>query len=304
MSFYDVARACSQCCEAICQALSFVKLNDSCCSEFATFVICTHFEGSKRQSSAFVLCYITVMESNIQVEVEYGFEKWLTFFVNMRQIHNGNYKFSNLVNDIIQQCPALSHLNTCNIRIRYQDDEDSYINLNFGDEEAFRDMWINARNVADQEYKRIRIKASEIDLPCNISTAKDTTSVSASSVVKDVNRRSTKKPRQLYTVSTPKDRDYEKMSDDRKKRTKIDSCMETVCQAQREVQSLTIDDVTNVSPMKSPVERLLNNLEIKIRKLSEDLESKETELMDLNDSINNALAHNDVNLPICGQCHL
>ena len=42
------------------------------------------------------------MESNIQVKVEYGYEKWLNFFVNVGRIFNGDYKFSDLVDDIIQ----------------------------------------------------------------------------------------------------------------------------------------------------------------------------------------------------------
>ena len=52
------------------------------------------------------------------------------------------------------------------------------------------------------------------------------------------------------------------------------------------------------------MDRLLNNLETTIRKLSADLENKETTLTHLNDSIKNALSQNDGNLPICGQCHL
>ena len=95
------------------------------------------------------------MASNIQVKVEYGYEKWLNFFVNIRRIFNGDYKFFDVVDDIIQRCSALSHLNACNIRIRYQDDENSYINSNYGDDEAFQDMWTNACVVADREYKRI-----------------------------------------------------------------------------------------------------------------------------------------------------
>lgn len=246
------------------------------------------------------------MESHIQVKVEYGYEKWLNFFVNVGRIFNGEYNFSDLVDDIIQRCSALKHLNACTIRIRYQDDEDSYINLNYGDEEAFRDMWMNARNVADREYKRIRIKACEIDSPCSISVAKDKTSVSGlspSSVVNNSNKRIAKKPRQLFTDSS-KCGDYEELSAERKKRTKIDCCMETVSQAEREVQSLTIDDESSVSPVKTPMDRLLNSLETKIRTLSEDLESKETALTHLNDTIENALSLNDGNLQVCGQCHL
>ena len=228
------------------------------------------------------------------------------FFVNTGRIFNGDYKFSDLVDDIIRRCSALSYPNAYNIRIRYQDDENSYINLNYGDNEAFRDMWTNARVVADHEYTRITIKVSEIDSPCNISVPKDKTSVSGrslSSVVNNASRQSIMKPRKLFQVSTECS-NYEELSTERKKRTKIDPCIE-VCQAKTEVQPLTIDDGASVaSQIKTPMDRLLNNLETTIRKLSADLENKETTLTHLNDSVKNALSQNDGNLPKCGQCHL
>ena len=93
---------------------------------------------------------------SIQVKVEYGPEKWVNFFVAMSKISSGGYTFVNLVDDIVQRCPAISHLNSANIQIRYQDDEGSYINLIFGDEYGFRDMWDNAKNVPDREYRRIK----------------------------------------------------------------------------------------------------------------------------------------------------
>ena len=244
------------------------------------------------------------MDSHIQVKVEYGLEKWLNFFVNVGRICNGEYKFSDLVDDIIQRCSALKHLNKCSIRIRYQDDENSYINLNYGDDEAFRDMWTNARSVPDREYKRIRIKATEIDSPCNISVAKpkEKTSVSGPSP-SSANKQNTKKPRQLFAGSTNCG-DYVELSAERRKRTRIDSCTETFSHAEREIQSLTIDDESNVSQMKTPMDRLLNNLKTTINILSEDLESKETALTELNNLVENALSQNDGTLPICGQCHL
>ena len=99
------------------------------------------------------------MESSIQVKVEYGPEKWVNFFVAISKISSGGYTFVNLVDDIVHRCPAISHLNSANIRIRYQDDEGSYINLIFGDEYGFRDMWDNAKNVPDREYRRIKNKS-------------------------------------------------------------------------------------------------------------------------------------------------
>ena len=116
-------------------------------------------------------------------------------------------------------------------------------------------MWTKACVVANREYKRIRIKASEIDSPCNISVAKDSkTSVvglSPSSVVNNA----------MYAVSTESG-NYEELSIEQKKRTKIDLCVKTVCQAETEVQSLTIDDGPSVvGQMKTPMDRLPNSLE-------------------------------------------
>ena len=83
----------------------------------------------------------------------------VNFFVAISKISSGGYTFVNLVDDIVHRCPAISHLNSANIRIRYQDDEGSYINLIFGDEYGFRDMWDNAKNVPDREYRRIKNKS-------------------------------------------------------------------------------------------------------------------------------------------------
>ena len=92
------------------------------------------------------------------------------------------------------------------------------------------------------------------------------------------------KPRQLYSVSTECG-NYEELSTEQKKRTKIDPCIK-VCQAETEVQLLTIDDGASVvCHIKTPMDRLLNNLETTIRRLSADLENKETTLTHLNDSV-------------------
>ena len=239
------------------------------------------------------------MESSIQVKVEYGPEKWVNFFVATSKISSGGYTFVNLVDDIVQRCPAISHLNSANIRIRYQDDEGSYINLIFGDEYGFRDMWDNAKNVPDREYRRIKIKACEIDSPCAVRGNVQSTSA-ATVTRKQVEKPNVKKPRQLY--STPEKDDYEYLSDERKK--KIKSYSDESKAESRDGSSKSDSSVGTYGLISTPVERLFDNLEGDISKISRQIESKEAELQCFNDSVKTALIRNDGTLPVCGQCHL
>ena len=149
--------------------------------------------------------------------------------------------------DIVQRCPTISHLNSANIRICYQNDEGSYINLFFGNEYGVRDMWDNTKNVPDREYRRIKIKACEIDSP------------------------NVKKPRQLYSTSE-KD-DYEYLSDKQKKEIKSYSERES-----RDGSSKSDSSVGTYGLIKTPVERLFDNLEGDISKISRQIKSKEAEL--------------------------
>lgn len=51
------------------------------------------------------------------------------------------------------------------MRLRYMDDEGNYVNIDYGDESGYKDMWTNAVSVQDREYKRIKLKASELNSP-------------------------------------------------------------------------------------------------------------------------------------------
>ena len=78
-------------------------------------------------------------------------------------------------------------------------------------------MWDNAKNVPDREYRRIKIKACEIDSPCTVRG--NVQSTSATTVTsKQVEKPNVKKPRQLY--STPEKYVYEYLSGKRKKKIK------------------------------------------------------------------------------------
>ena len=62
------------------------------------------------------------------------------------------------------RCPSLS-LTTTTIRLRYCDDEGSYVNINYGDEKRYREMWNNAIAFDDRDYKRLKVKAGELNSP-------------------------------------------------------------------------------------------------------------------------------------------
>ena len=106
------------------------------------------------------------MDATFQVKVEYGHERWINFFLDANSVYARQYKFEYLVSDILKRCPSLSHMSQYNIRIRYEDDEGSYVNLDFGDESGFLEMWANAKRVPDRENKRVKTKACEINSLC------------------------------------------------------------------------------------------------------------------------------------------
>ena len=103
-----------------------------------------------------------------QIKVEYAESKWISFLMSVLDIQNGNYNFTSLVADITKRCPSLSHLTSTTIQLRYLDDEGNYVNIDFGDECRFQDMWANAVQLEDREYKRLKIKA-ELNSPYMIS---------------------------------------------------------------------------------------------------------------------------------------
>ncbi len=114
-----------------------------------------------------------------QIKVEYGEHKWISFLVNVSDVHSGNYNFASLVADIVRRCPSLSYLTTTTMRLRYLDDEENYVNIDFGDGSGFQDMWPNAVQVENREYKRIKLKATELNSPY-ISNPNNTSSTSRS----------------------------------------------------------------------------------------------------------------------------
>lgn len=53
-----------------------------------------------------------------QVKVEYSEGKWISFFVEIADVHCGSYKFTDFVTDITGRCPSLSHFNDDNNSIK------------------------------------------------------------------------------------------------------------------------------------------------------------------------------------------
>ena len=60
-------------------------------------------------------------------------KKWISFMISASEVNCGQYSFASLVHDIQSRCPSLDFLNARTMRLRYLDDKDSCINLNFDD---------------------------------------------------------------------------------------------------------------------------------------------------------------------------
>lgn len=93
-------------------------------------------------------------------------QKWMSFMVSASKINCGQYSFRSLVNDINCRCPSLHFLNESTMRIRYLDDEDSWINLNFDDRRGFTKLWHCARVVPKREFKRVKTTCRSSRFPC------------------------------------------------------------------------------------------------------------------------------------------
>ena len=169
------------------------------------------------------------MGATFQLKVQYGHERWINFFVDANVVYGGQYTIGNLVSDILNRCPSLSKMSEYNIRIRYEDDDGSYVNLDFGDESGFAEMWANAKRVPDREYRRVKIKACEINSLCGIApnterTQKTKSLASHNTDIQNHQRESssTMKPRQLYMSSFDKtDKTYEELFNVRGKKQRI-----------------------------------------------------------------------------------
>ena len=90
-------------------------------------------------------------------------QKWISFMVSASKVNCGQYSFASLVHDI--KSPNLDFLNERTMRLRYLDDEDSWINLNFDDFRGFTKLWLCARVVPDREFKRVKLRAGVLGSP-------------------------------------------------------------------------------------------------------------------------------------------
>ena len=98
------------------------------------------------------------------VKVEYGHEKFAKFSVSAEITDAGvvtNYTFHNLVDDIRRRCNSLR---MCALRIRYEDEDGDFVNLNEDEEDNFKEMFVRASSV-EGSVGRIRLRVSELDSP-------------------------------------------------------------------------------------------------------------------------------------------
>ena len=88
-------------------------------------------------------------------------------------------------------------------------------------------MWANAKRVPDREYKRVKIKACEINSLCgiiapNVENTNKTMLLASSKQSRQRKSSSTMQPRQLYMSSFDKtDKNYEDLFDERGKKQRV-----------------------------------------------------------------------------------
>ena len=100
---------------------------------------------------------------NYQFKIEYSSGKFVNIF---REIEGMNtYVFGNLVTDIKKNCPGFAHLTPQTIRIRFQDEDEDYINLTEEDSRNFEEMLQHSKFVEERNVRKIQLHISELDSP-------------------------------------------------------------------------------------------------------------------------------------------
>ena len=94
----------------------------------------------------------------LQVKVDYGGERFATFLLR-------NVTYKTLLQTIQRNCSPLAHLGQDSIRLRYKDEDGDFVNISPDDSFAFSEMLRTAKEVGERDYKKIYIKAHEVNSP-------------------------------------------------------------------------------------------------------------------------------------------
>ena len=94
----------------------------------------------------------------LQVKVDYSGERFATFLLR-------NVTYETLLQSIRTNCSALAHLGQESIRLRYKDENGDFVNISPDDPFSFSEMLQTAKQVGNQDYKKIYIKAHEVNSP-------------------------------------------------------------------------------------------------------------------------------------------
>ena len=94
----------------------------------------------------------------LQVKVDYGGERFATFLLR-------NVTYKTLLQTIWRNCSPLCHLGQDSIRLCYKGKDGDFVNISLDDSFAFSEMLRTAKQVGDRDYKKIYIKAHEVNSP-------------------------------------------------------------------------------------------------------------------------------------------
>ena len=151
------------------------------------------------------------------------------------------------------------------MRLRYLDDEDSWINLNFDDFRGFIELWQCARVVPDREFKRVKLRAGVLGSPVQAA-------VSSSSTLSTVVRTAPFMP----------------------------SVSEATHNEQASFQLKTNSTASTSSPVDRMLARKLENIETASKELQNITAQKEN----FERELSQAVLLNSGTLSVCGKCHL
>ena len=245
-----------------------------------------------------------IMGSKYLFKLEYNNEKFSTFFVNLHEKYD--YNFVDLTNDIKANVRSLQYVTPNTIRIRFKDDDGDFVNLSYGDQEMFKEMFEAAVAVKDREHKKIYLKVSQLDSPVLDPHPKSKqAAVKVTSNEKNANDPNTELP------DHPLNESQRRPSVHPAARSKLSSKLvgldcsddddEEFYDRIKPTQSVPAQSTTGLSPLERYMKKLNENKreqELKVANLKDELRT-------VDDKLQQAKCNNDRGQGnVCGNCHM
>ncbi len=246
------------------------------------------------------------MASRYWFKVEYGENRFCTFFVNLTDF--SDYSFVKLTNDIKQNVRCLQVTTPNTIRIRFRDEDGDYVNLPYGNRDMFIEMFKTGKLLNNRYYTKIYLKVSELDSPMAMAThaVKKDKLQDGDSKIKPPRVRT-----KVQDVVHVDDDDYNSRVAASKPEKKMQESHTVTSPSHKINRSLdctfltATDDETAANSNPSPLQRYINKLEANMINQMRKVSLLQSNLNDVNEKLGQLKSiHDRGKGQVCSNCHL